>query len=73
MAKKIILPKFLLTMEVFNEIKEPPLKNPKYQEISYKIQNPEVISLLKKEGSLLRARQTTKTFKDYCCNFKQAV
>lgn len=37
MAKKIVLPKFLITIEMFNEIKDPPLKNPVYNEINYKI------------------------------------
>lgn len=73
MAKKISLPRFLITYEILNDLKDPPLKNPIYNEIGYKIQDREVISLLKKEGNLLKHKPSNHTFKDYCCGMKELL
>ena len=37
MALLIKMPDFLITMDAYNELKDPPLKNFKYQEIRYKL------------------------------------
>ena len=73
MAKKIVLPKFLITIEMFNDLKDLPLKNPIYNEIGYKIQDREVISLLKKEGNLLKRKPANKSLNDYCCGMKELL
>lgn len=39
LAKKLQLPKFLITIELLQEIKDPPVKNTKYQEINYRPTN----------------------------------
>ena len=64
MIKYIRLPDFLVTLEEFNKIQDPPLRNLKRNEVS-KAQGQQNIGRLGSENDDIQKRK--RRFKEYCC------
>ena len=72
MAKLVVLPSFLITIEEFNQLKDPPLRNLKQTNDRNQYANPQMISY-KFNEEFKKKEKIIRPFKQYCCDTKEFV
>ena len=70
MAKLVVLPAFLITIEDYNQIKDPPLRNLKQSNENNQYSNQQVISY-RLNDDFVKRNKKVRPFKEYCCGAKE--